>query len=280
MKKTNFYLSNGKKIFRIALKIYNFFKINIHYRKIRKISSKECSHNLIKNIYICHHAPLKQRKLKLNKILSNFKTNIEWVEKYMPSEIEKRYENIIDIKNLNIDNNKPGIDQYQYKYYENSGRKLTISELSLYLKMKYCFEDQIKNSYEIVIIFEDDVLLTNNIENYLNFCALEFHNHIPELDCLMIGTAFNFKSKYYQPNKIIHYGENQFTRCTHAMMFSLKSAKIIYRNLDTFNWPIDYKLNEIMVKESLKVGWAEPALFQSSILSNHESTIVKINKLI
>ena len=91
----------------------------------------------------------------------------------------------------------------------------------------------------------------------------------------MIGTAFGFKSQYFKTKKIIHYGKNQLTRCCHAMMFSLEAAKIIYANLERVNWPIDYKLNEIIIKESLKVAWSEPGLFQSSLFLNHKSSIFK-----
>lgn len=254
---------------------YIFIKTKLHYGRIKRISNRKLKQNFIEKIYICHHSPLKERKLKLNSIIKEFKTDLEWVEKFLPDEIEDSYSRFVNIEKLKINVNLPGIDEYHYVYHKNAGRKVTISEYSLYLKMKYCFEDQIKNQYANIIIFEDDVLLDKNVENYLNICAFEFISHIPKLDCLMLGTAFNFKSKFIKPNNFIHFGKNQLTRCTHAMMFSLNAAKIIHKNLNRVNWPIDYKLNEIIIKESLKVAWAEPGLYQSSLLTKNGSSIIK-----
>ena len=259
----------------LFLRNYIFIKTKLHYRKIKRISNQKLKMSFVEKIYICHHKPLKERKLKLSKIIKGFKTELDWVEKFQPDEIKESYSKLINVENFKINKDLPGIDQFHYVYHKNAGRKITISEYSLYLKMKYCFEDQIKNQYENIIIFEDDVLLDKDIENYLNICAFEFTNHIPKLDCLIMGTAFNFKSQYIKPNKIIHFGKNQLTRCTHAMMFSLIAAKIICKNLDRVNWPIDYKLNEIIIKESLKVAWSEPGLYQSSLLKKNGSSIMK-----
>tara|TARA_B100000242_G_scaffold264319_1_gene211784 strand:- start:22594 stop:23451 length:858 start_codon:yes stop_codon:yes gene_type:complete len=263
--------------------IYKFFakkfiKLNIffHYQKIKKISlKKKINKKLIDKIYICHHSPLRHRKLRLKKIVDKFKTKLEWVEGFSPYDIKIDYKKKLAFEKNKIDKSLPGIDQYQYTYYKNAGREITISEYSLFLKMKYCFEDQIKNQRKIIIIFEDDVILSNEIENYLNICSFEFKNHIPKLDCLMIGTAFKFKSKFYNPKKVIHFGKNQLTRCTHAMMFSLNAAEKIYKNLNRVNWPIDYKLNEIIIKESLNVAWSEPGLLQSSLFMESFSSIIK-----
>ena len=266
-----------KIIFTYFLKKYELLKVHLHYKKIKKISKRNLKKIYFEKIYICHHLPLIKRKLILENELKKFRGKIEWVDKFLPDQIVDSYEKLINLKNLNIDPTLPGIDQNQYLYHKNAGRKISISEYSLYLKMKYCFEDQIKKQRKTIIILEDDILLDKNIENYLNICAFEFTKHYPKLDCLMIGTAFNFKSKYFKKNKIIHYGNNQLTRCTHAMMFSLEAAKKIYKNLERVNWPIDYKLNEIIIQESLKVAWAEPGLFQSSIFIGNKTSIFKVN---
>ena len=194
--------SNIKQLIRIIriyfLKKYELLKVNLHYKKIKNISKKKLKEKYFEKIYICHHSPLTKRKLILENILKEFKGEIKWVDKFLPNQISDSYEKLINVKNLNIDPTLPGIDQNQYLYYENAGRIISISEYSLYLKMKYCFADQIKNKRKTIVIFEDDVLLDKNIENYLNICAFEFTKHYPKLDCLIIGTAFNFKSKYFK----------------------------------------------------------------------------------
>tara|TARA_B100001939_G_scaffold199464_1_gene171492 strand:- start:9593 stop:10279 length:687 start_codon:yes stop_codon:yes gene_type:complete len=224
-------------------------------------------------IFVCHHPPLTHRKEYLDKFFSFRNIEVEWVEKFSPEEITEDYDQIVGVKDLVINSNVPGVQQNQYTLYENAGRKVTIPELSLYLKHQYCFEQQIENGYDLIVILEDDIMLPNNFEEYLDICQSEFINHDPKLDCLMLGSCFGFRSPYVRENRLIHYGSNQLTRCTHAMMFSLDAAKMIVKNLYPVNWPIDFKLNEIIIKENMKVAWTEPALQQSSHLNLDKSFI-------
>ena len=74
-------------------------------------------------------------------------------------------------------------------------------------------------------------MLPDNFEEYLDICYSEFNTHNPQLDCLMLGSCFGFTSPYIKENRLVHYGPNQLTRCTHAMMFSLDASKKIVKNL-------------------------------------------------
>ena len=224
-------------------------------------------------IYVCHHPPLKHRKEKLEKVFSSRNIEVEWVEKFSPEEIVEDYDQIVGVKDIIINPNVPGVQQNQYTLYENAGRQVTIPELSLYLKHRYCFEEQIENGYDLIVILEDDIMLPNNIEEYLNKCKLEFIQSNPKLDVAVLGGAFNFKPNYIQSEKILHYGKNHLTRCTHAIMFSLDAAKKIISNLYPINWPIDFKYNEIIIAENLRVAWAEPSLQQETHLKIDTSSI-------
>jgi GR25 family glycosyltransferase involved in LPS biosynthesis len=228
---------------------------------------------MIDKIFVCHHPPLTHRKDYLNNFFSYKNMNVEWVEKFSPEEIIEDYNDIVGTKDLKINPKVPGVQQNQYTLYKNAGRKVTIPELSLYLKHQYCFEQQIKNKYETIVILEDDIMLPDNFEEYLNVCYTEFNNYNPKLDWVMMGSCFGFTSPYTKENRLVHYGENQLTRCTHAMMFSLDATKKILKNLYPINWPIDFKLNEIIIKENLKVGWTEPSLQQASHLNLDKSFI-------
>lgn len=224
-------------------------------------------------IFVCHHPPLTHRKEYLDNFFSSRSIDVEWVENFSPEEITEDYDQIVGVKDLVINPNVPGVQQNQYTLYENAGRKVTVPELSLYLKHQYCFEQQIENGHDLIVILEDDIMLPNNFKEYLDVCHSEFVNHSPKLDCLMLGSCFGFRSPYVQENRLIHYGPNQLTRCTHAMMFSLNAAKKIVKNLYPVNWPIDFKLNEIIIKEDMKVAWTEPALQQASHLNLDKSFI-------
>ena len=258
------------------------YKINLNHSQleedvqINNIKYKQVSRGLISNIYICHHKPLAHRKKYLEEKLLSKGLKVEWVENFLPKDLENHYDQIVGTKELNIDTDVPGISQGQYKLFKNAGTKITMTELSLYKKIEYCLNDQIKRERELILILEDDIVIPNNIVEYLDLCASEFIFSNRNLDCLMIGTAFGFKSPYYKPGRLIHYGKDQITRCTHAMMFSLDGAKKIVRNLYPINWPIDFKLNEIFIKEKLKVAWAEPGLMQLSHTSYEESSLSKV----
>tara|TARA_Y100001968_G_scaffold329844_1_gene380156 strand:- start:7219 stop:8043 length:825 start_codon:yes stop_codon:yes gene_type:complete len=244
--------------------------------QINHLKYKKSTKNLINKIYICHHKPLVHRKEYLEKRLLSKGLEVYWVDFFLPQEIENKYDQIVGTKELNISPNVPGISQGQYKLFENAGTKITITELSLYKKIEYCLEDQVKGNRELIVILEDDIVIPNNIVEYLDLCASEFLFSNNNLDCLMMGTAFGFRSPYYKPDRLIHYGKNQLTRCTHAMMFSLYGAKKILRNLYPVNWPIDFKLNEIFIKEKMRVAWAEPGLIQLSHTSYEESSLSKV----
>lgn len=224
-------------------------------------------------IFVCHHPPLTHRKEYLTNFFSSKNINVEWVEKYSPEEIVDRYDDIVGVKDFTIDPNVPGVQQNQYTLYKNAGKRVTIPELSLYLKQEYCFRKHVDEGYDSILILEDDILLPDNFSEYLNVCYSEFKNHNPILDCVVLGSCFGFRSQYIKEGRLVHYGENQITRCAHAIMYSLEASKKIVKNLYPINWPVDFKLNEIIIKEDMKVGWTEPSLQQASHLNLDKSSI-------
>lgn len=241
---------------------------------------------MIDKIFVCHHNLLVDRKVKLQSFFDKNNIDVEWIEDFLPEELENNYEEIVGSDELKNNPIKYNISSERYslfsslwfdhiKDYMNGEKKVTLSELSLYLKHKKCFEEQIKNQYEYILILEDDVILPNNFLNYINSCIFEFKHSSPTLDCLIIGTCCGFKSKNIKNGKLIYYDETNLTRCTNAIMYTLNASKKIYNRLYPINWPIDFKLNEIIVMENLKVGWVEPPLYQESDLDLSKSTIQK-----
>lgn len=225
----------------------------------------------VNKIYVVHHSPLVDRKNRLDKIFNYLDLDVEWVEKYLPNEIDynKEVGEPIIEKSTEF-----AIQQNQYVYYKNVGKKITVSELSLYLKHKYCLLDQIKNNYENIVILEDDVNINLDFIEYMNNNMREFQDGVNKFGCniLILGTAFNFKP-VNETGVYVHYNKNQLTRCTHAIAFNINCTQIILNNLFPINLPWDFKLNEIIILNDLKVVWSEPGLTQYSLLT--ESTIIK-----
>lgn len=202
---------------------------------------------MIDKIFVCHHKPLIQRKIELQKFFFENNIKVEWADQFHPDDIE-----------------------YEYKRVVGS---INDTEISLYLKHQYCLTEQIKNNFEYILVLEDDVDLPSNFNEYLFNCLNEFTSHQPRLDILMLGTCCGIYFKNTITDKLVYYQENQLTRCTHAMIFKLDAAKKIVKNLKIINYPIDHKLNFIIKKENLKVGWVEPAIKQKSETGLFESTI-------
>lgn len=203
---------------------------------------------MIDKIFVCHHTPLTQRKIELQKIFKHNNIKTEWVEIYLPSEIEYEYKRVIG--------------------------SLNDSEISLYLKHEYCFKFQVENNLKNILILEDDVIIPSNFINYLERCMNEFTRHSPKLDGLMLGSCCNIHPKNITDEKYVYYEIGNLTRCAHAMIFNLEASRKIIRNLKIINYPIDHKLNWIIKKEDLKIGWVEPSIKQKSEDGTFKSSIL------
>jgi GR25 family glycosyltransferase involved in LPS biosynthesis len=203
---------------------------------------------MIDKIFVCHHKPLIERKNSLQEFFLQNDIEVEWVEGYLPSEIEYEYKRVVG--NIND------------------------SEISIYLKHQYCFDEQIKNNFETILILEDDVDLPDNFNDHLKKCMKEFNLHKPKLDGLMLGSCCNINFENIVNSKLVYYQEGQLTRCCHAMVFTLNAAQKIIKNIKTINYPIDHKLNYIIKKEDLKIGWVEPSIKQKSEIGLFKSSIV------
>jgi GR25 family glycosyltransferase involved in LPS biosynthesis len=234
----------------------------------------------IDKIYITHHKPLIERKDFLLKKFNDLNiTNIEWVENFLPNEIEDLHKRILAEYTFNENNTNIVYDicfhmnyygKTDFIYPENTGKHITITELSLYLKHKYALEEQIKNNYNHILILEDDVCLPIGFINYFNISMNEFKNS--NSDILVMGKSHNFTSRHIQPGKFIHFGKNQLTRCAHCIIYKLDATKKILKHLDYINFQWDFKLNEIFIKENMNIAWSEPGIIQNRY---YNSTIIK-----
>jgi GR25 family glycosyltransferase involved in LPS biosynthesis len=212
----------------------------------------------IDKIFVCHHKPLLDRKDRLDTIFKKINLEVEWIENFLPEDIDY----VKEVGNPVIEKDcEYAIQQNKYIYYENVGKKVSMSELSLYLKHKYCYLEQIKNNYENILILEDDVNVNLDFIDYMNNNMLEFLDKKP--DILVLGTAFGFIPVNFN-GKYIHINDNQLTRCTHAQVINRKCVEKIVKHLYPINLPIDFKLNEIIILERLKIAWSEPGLTQFS----------------
>lgn len=195
-------------------------------------------YNQIK-IFILHHTPAVERKNTLLADIGavNLPYSIEWIEGFLPEEIE-------------------GISA-----------SIRISELSLSLKHQYVLQQIIQNEIQYGIIFEDDVDLQSvpKIQEFLEQSIDDLQAKTG--DILWIGDVwvgkYSIPIEKKIPTEISFFSDNCFSRCTHAYIISQQGAKLVLDNYH-YNQPIDHLYNEIIANKIIISGWTEPGLLQKS----------------
>jgi GR25 family glycosyltransferase involved in LPS biosynthesis len=124
----------------------------------------------------------------------------------------------------------PKITQEEYNTIENI--KISMSELGCSISHLYCLNNAIKNNYENIIIFEDDIILHKNFhELFENIFSKQ------KYDLLMLGAAdFGFSQTNYKlvdnVNKIYKPDLNTtYLYGSHASYYSLNAAKYVFEIL-------------------------------------------------
>jgi GR25 family glycosyltransferase involved in LPS biosynthesis len=216
---------------------------------------------MIDKIFVLHHKDFIKRGLLIEKRLKEENIEFDWVTDFEPENIKDIYNNIDYINYSDIDIIHP------YGIYKNKSIRISIGSLSLILKHLWCLEEQIKNNYENILILEDDVEIPKNFKNYLENNVRDFLElkEQENTTILMLGISHDYRTKNYTPGKFAHYSPNQKTRCTHAYISNIEASKKLVKNFKPFNLPIDFKLNEIIQLEDIKVAWSEPALYQRPV---------------
>ena len=127
------------------------------------------------------------------------------------------------------------------------------------LKHINCWEKQVQEDYKYCMILEDDCEIPDNFSIKIKEIMEEIE--IKNCDLVMLGTAFNLISPGIDGENI-YFHPHQKTRCTHAYIINNDCAKKMIKGFDNINLPIDFKMNEVIQLESIKVFWYEPGLKQ------------------
>jgi len=206
-------------------------------------------------IFVLHYAKLTERK---RHIIEQFKkhgiTDYEFIEKFD--------------KYLITDDECPEFS----RDYINDRR----AELSLHLKHIYIYRLMVRENYDQVLIFEDDVILSEGFMPLLNLYMTQLPK---DYDMLFIGDGCNLHIpiSMQTPNKYIYekclhetaWGGNGAAKCTDSYIISNMCAKKICDYIDTLitavdtkkiNLPADWWLNQVARELTLKVYWAEPTI--------------------
>ena len=196
-------------------------------------------------IFVIHYKKLTNRK---QFILSQF-------EKY----------NICDYEFIEIDRDElynHNISMFQ-KNFDNAQIAISLSHFYAY--------KQISDKYDNGLIFEDDVVLSDNFTDILN----KYMTQLPkDYDMLFIGDGCNLHIKN---DKLIHnqniyekclyptsWGGDGASRCSDSYIISKKCANKLCEYINNLeykiNLEIDWWLNVAARDNIFKVYWAEPTI--------------------
>lgn len=191
---------------------------------------------------------------------------------------------------------KAGLDNFEF--VSNHGKdkltpqeksrfkNLTDGEISLMLHQFECFKI-ISENYDYAIIFEDDVILSDNfkntIEKYIENLPSDWdmlffgngHNvHIPSYRLI---PGINIYKKMTDLKNNIPGGIDGSTRCADSYIVSKKCAKKItevINNKNIINMPFDHFLNHINHYCKFNIYWSEPTItVQGTSIGKFKTTI-------
>ena len=152
-------------------------------------------------------------------------------------------------------------------------RNLSDGEISLTLHHFECFK-RISENYDYAIIFEDDVILSENFKNIIEKYIKDLPNN---WDMLFFGEGNGFHipsyrlipeiNIYKKSVKLINKipgSVNGSTRCTDSYVISKKCCQKILKKINSPNYiitmPIDHLLNNINYNNNFNIYWAEPTI--------------------
>ena len=187
------------------------------------------------SVFVTHHKPNVDRKAFIEDQFNKQNIKFEFVDGFHPDEITK-----------------PNSDTISSKEY------------SLCLKHEHSLKLSIERKNDFCLIFEDDILLCENFNEYFDRFLTEFKTINGDL--LMIGTAFNEAPSYIDSNVHVYHEPRFLTRCTHAILYTYNCARIVLNDLHNgYYCGYDHKLNNIISTNNLKSCWLEPGLQQCSM---------------
>jgi GR25 family glycosyltransferase involved in LPS biosynthesis len=196
-------------------------------------------------IFVIHYKKLVDRK---NHMLKQF-------EKY----------NITDYEFIEIDRDE--LQKYDLSIFE---KNISNPYKAIFLSHCYAY-NQIKDNYNEALIFEDDVILSDNFINILNNYLKELP---PDYDMCFLGSCCNLNIPRYNliPNKKIYkkcleasdWGGLGSTRALYCYLVSKNCAIKICEYVNNINYKIniatDQWVNIVAKHINLKMYWAEPTI--------------------
>jgi len=198
-------------------------------------------------IYIIHYKPLTDRKEYLLNKLNQFNLSslVEWVDQFDPKIYSK---NVFNLHN----------------------RIMAANEAHC-----YCYEQQLKNNYQNILILEDDVDFENlNIISYLNKAAEDFIKL--DGDIAFLGTCCGLTVRNINDSQLLYYDPNYGSRSTGAYIVNIRCTLKILECSKLNCHAVDRMLGVLIPIINIRCLWAGLPLKQGSETGKYKSSIVEI----
>lgn len=189
-------------------------------------------------IYVVHWKPLTGRKQYLLEKFKeyNLEDRVIWVDQY---ESEK------DL--INVDN-----------FFDINKKLLAVNMSHI-----FCYEDQIKNGYKNVLIFEDDIDFDYlNIPLYLNICAEEFVKL--DGDIAFLGSCCELAVKEIKENQLLYYDKTYGSRSTSAYIVNHRCVEKLLKCAKLNCHAIDRVLSGLIPLLGIRCLWSGIQIKQGS----------------
>lgn len=165
-----------------------------------------------------------------------------------------------------------GIDDYEFiKTFDKeyiqlhplfskfSSNSINNAEKSLFLKHTEVFNKNKNNNNDIIIVFEDDAILTDQFLHKLN---IYMENQPKEWDILFTGECSNIHDINSNDNQIFYRSNGSRGSCMYILNTHTSAllSNIINNDKEIINKPIDHWFNYIRKKYNLIYYLSEPTL--------------------
>lgn len=152
-------------------------------------------------------------------------------------------------------------------------RMLNLAEISLTIKFYHVYEEIANGNDEVVLVFEDDVILDEQFDVKFN----KYYETTPrDYDAVFIGTGCkgNLKPENYNSKQIVYPKKTPASKCLDSFLITKKACQDIVKTYKPFScvsdWEIAYQFN----LHDHKIYWWEPGIVkQGSEYGLFQSTL-------
>ena len=206
----------------------------------------------IDKVFIVHYSPLVNRKENLTNMLQIHQIH--------------NYEFITD---FDRDNTPRETLQEYFKGNDMTPAQIciTISHFEIYKKI-------VENNYDLVLILEDDALLSSDFGERLEFYCSQLPS---DFEIGFINSGCGFHAQNVTPDKIWYEATSSRTCCSY--MITKECCKKLLDGGLPFKEVIDFELNRKIKGLNLKCYWCEPTIVTDGSAVLYGQSYLRFNQL-